>query len=530
VNGDDPEAVLRVSRIAYDFRKQFNRDVVVDLLGYRRLGHNEGDDPSFTQPLMYKKIKAMPSVIAKYSDRLMQEGVVSKAEIDTLRKAYLARLTEAFDLSKTTAATQDLQYEPEASVQFLPDRTTIDRAAAEQVVNAMTTLPPDFHLHPKLKAFIEKRKGVLKGDPIDWATGEALAFGSLLLENHSVRLSGQDVGRGTFSHRHAVLYDYEDGHQYLPLSQLVRPGQRLEVWGSSLSEFAVMGFEFGFSLCSPSTLVMWEGQFGDFVNGAQIVIDQFLSSSEKKWGEPGGLVLLLPHGYEGMGPEHSSARIERFLQLCAQENMQVANCTTPAQYFHILRRQMRAGAEGKPIHKPLVLLTPKSLLRNPLAVSRLDDLTSGTFEEVLRDTSGIPVAGVKRILLCSGKVYYDLQERRKKTNANHVAIVRVEQMYPFPAAALQSALDEYPATAEVYWVQEEPKNMGPWRFMQENIQPLLDGSKRTLKHVGRPESASPAVGTSHRHDYEQNEVVDDAFATTHVARKPKRPKLIKAKK
>jgi 2-oxoglutarate dehydrogenase E1 component len=530
VNGDDPEAVLRVSRMAFDFRQKFNRDVVIDLLCYRRLGHNEGDDPSFTQPVMYKKIKAQSSVVAKYADRLTSEGVVDKADVDGRKKAYVARLSEAFDLSKTTAATELLQFEPEAPVQFLSDRTTIDVATAELVVNTITSMPADFHVHPKLKPLLEKRKTAITGEPFDWGTGEALAFGSLLTEGYSVRLSGQDVGRGTFSHRHMELYDYEDGHKYIPLQQLAKPEQRCEVWGSSLSEYAAMGFEFGFSLASPSTLVMWEAQFGDFVNGAQIVLDQFLSSSEKKWGELCGLVLLLPHGYEGLGPEHSSARIERFLQMCAQENMQVANCTTPAQYFHILRRQLRGGADGKPIRKPLIIFTPKSLLRNPLAVSRLEDLTSGKFEEVLRDTGGAPAAGVKRILLCSGKIYYDLQERRKKTNANHVAILRVEQMYPFPKDALQAALQEYPSANEYYWVQEEPKNMGPWRFMQENIQPLLDGMKRTLRHVTRPESASPAVGTDGRHKYEQNEVVDDAFAEKLVARSPKRPKLIKKKK
>jgi len=530
VNGDDPEAVLRVSRIAFDFRQKFNRDVVIDLNCYRRLGHNEGDDPSFTQPLMYKKIKTHPSVIAKYSDSLVNEGVLDPAGVDARKKAYVARLTAAFDLSKTTAATEALQFEPEAPVHFLSDRTTIDRATAEEVIHAITEIPADFHLHPKLKAMIEKRKTVLADEPFDWGTGEALAFGSLLTEGYSVRLSGQDVGRGTFSHRHMELTDFETGRKYVPLKQLAESRQLCEVWGSSLSEYAAMGFEFGFSLTRPTALVMWEGQFGDFVNGAQIVIDQFLSSSEKKWGELSGLVLLLPHGYEGLGPEHSSARIERFLQMCAQGNMQVANCSSPAQYFHILRRQLRGGSDGNPIRKPLIIFTPKSLLRSPAAVSRLGDLTSGKFEEVLRDTGGAPAAGIKRVLMCSGKIYYDLQERRKETNADHVAILRVEQMYPFPSAELQAALQEYPGAHEFYWVQEEPKNMGPWRFMQENIQPMLDSIKRTLRHITRPESASPAVGTNERHKYEQNEVVDDAFAEKLVARTPKRPKVIKKKK
>ncbi|MEO8130085.1 MAG: multifunctional oxoglutarate decarboxylase/oxoglutarate dehydrogenase thiamine pyrophosphate-binding subunit/dihydrolipoyllysine-residue succinyltransferase subunit, partial [Bryobacteraceae bacterium] len=530
VNGDDPEAVLRVSRIALDFRQKFSRDVVIDLNCYRRLGHNEGDDPSFTQPLMYKKIKALPSVITKYAERLVSEGVLDAAGVDARKKAYVARLTAAFDLSKTTAATEALHFEPEAPVHFLSDRTTINQATAEQVIQAITTIPADFHLHPKLKPLIEKRKAVLAGEPIDFGTAEALAFGSLLTEGYSVRLSGQDVGRGTFSHRHMELTDFENGRKYIPLQALAGKRQLCEVWGSSLSEYAAMGFEFGFSLTRPTALVMWEGQFGDFVNGAQIVIDQFLSSSEKKWGELCGLVLLLPHGYEGLGPEHSSARIERFLQMCAQGNMQVANCSTPAQYFHILRRQLRGGADGNPIRKPLILFTPKSLLRSPLATSRLEDLTGGKFQELLPDTGGAPAAGIKRVLMCSGKIYYDLQERRTKTNANHVAILRVEQMYPFPKEALEAALQEYPGANEFYWVQEEPRNMGPWRFMQENIQPMLDGIKRTLRHITRPESASPAVGTAERHKYEQNEVVDDAFSDKLVARTPKRPKVIKTKK
>lgn len=399
---------------------------------------------------------------------------------------------------------------------------------AQRVIHGITAIPPDFHLHPKLKGFMDKRREALSGAAMDWAFGEAMAFGSLVLDGHPVRLSGQDVGRGTFSQRHLELYDFENGRKHVPLMNLSPDQADFGVWDSSLSEFAVMGFELGVSIVEPNTLVLWEGQFGDFVNGAQIIIDQFLSSAETKWGQPNGLVLLLPHGYEGQGPEHSSARIERFLQLCAENNMQVGNCTTPAQYFHVLRRQMCGAADGKPIRKPLVLFTPKSLLRHAKAISHLDDFTNGRFHEVIEDPS-IPSEKVARILFCSGKVYYDLLQGREQRKADNVAIVRVEMMYPFPQEQIESILRNCPSGAEVYWVQEEPRNMGPWRFIQENLQPLLDGTKRTLHYAGRPEGASPAAGTTKRHEQEQADLVADSFAPRPVTRKPKRVRIVAKK-
>ena len=525
VNADDPEAVVRVAQMAYDFRQHFKKDVIIDIVCYRRHGHNEGDDPTYTQPLMYQKIKQQPTVLTQYSQRLVREKMLTQAEIEERKKAFLARLSEGYDLAKKNADAFELQEAPLAPPPTTAAPTGVSREMAEQVIQGLTTTPADFHLHPKLKGFMDKRREALSGGPIDWAFGEALAFGSLVVEGTPVRLSGQDVGRGTFSQRHSELYDVEDGRKYVPLMNLAPDQASFGVWDSSLSEFAVMGFEFGVTLAEPETLVLWEGQFGDFVNGAQIIIDQFLSSAETKWGQPSGLVLLLPHGYEGQGPEHSSARIERFLQLCAENNLQVGNCTTPAQYFHVLRRQMRGGANGEPILKPLILFTPKSLLRHPKAVSHLDDFTNGVFQEVIDDAT-VQAQNVSRILFCSGKVYYDLIAGREERKAANVAIVRTEMMYPFPQAQIEAILNKYPAAAEVYWVQEEPRNMGPWRFMLESMQGVLETSKRSLHYAGRPESASPAAGTTKRHEQEQSELVSDAFAPRPVTRKPKRVRIV----
>jgi 2-oxoglutarate dehydrogenase E1 component len=524
VNGDDPEAVVRVAQMAYDFRQQFKKDVVIDIVCYRRNGHNETDDPTYTQPLMYQKIKAQPTVLTQYGQRLVREKLLSQADFDARKKAYLAKLSEGYDTAKKNAEAYELEEESIPPAQAMSSQTGIGEELATRVVNGITTTPAEFHLHPKLKGFMDKRREALNGGPIDWAFGEALAFGSLVLEGTPVRLSGQDVGRGTFSQRHLELYDAENGTKFVPMMNLAPDQAHFGVWDSSLSEFAVMGFEFGISLIEPKTLVLWEGQFGDFVNGAQIIIDQFLSSAETKWGQACGLVLLLPHGYEGQGPEHSSARIERFLQLCAENNMQVGNCTTPAQYFHVLRRQMRGGPEGKPIRKPLVLFTPKSLLRSANAVSHLRDFTAGQFQEVI-DDSTVRADKVTRVLFCSGKVYFDLVAGREKHKAENVAIVRTEMMYPFPQAQVEALLKKYPSNAEIYWVQEEPRNMGPWRFMLECMQPLLS-PKRTLHYAGRTESASPAAGTMKRHEQEQNDLVSDAFAPRPVTRKPKRLNIV----
>jgi multifunctional 2-oxoglutarate metabolism enzyme len=525
VNGDDAEAVHRVAQLAFDFRQEFKRDVVVDIVCYRRHGHNEGDDPSYTQPVMYAKIKNQPSTLTQYSQRLLREKLTDPADLDSRRKRYTAFLQEGYELAKRNAEAYELQEIHAVGEPIPPGDTAVERELAEQVINGITSVPPDFNIHPKLKGLLDKRREAIGGAPIDWALGEALAFGTLVLEGTPVRLSGQDVGRGTFSQRHLELFDVVNGAKYTPMQHLAPDQARFEVWNSSLSEFAVMGFEFGFSLADPDTLVLWEGQFGDFVNGAQIIIDQFLASAETKWGQASGLVLLLPHGYEGQGPEHSSARIERFLQLCAEHNMQVGNCTTPAQYFHLLRRHMRGETEGKPVRKPLVLFTPKGMLRHPRAASRIDDFTSGRFYEVLDDRSVQPQS-VKRVLFCSGKVYYDIIAGRESRNISDVAVVRVEQMYPFPHAQLEAVLARYPQAAEVYWVQEEPRNQGPWRFIHECLQPMLDATKRTLFFAGRPEGASPSAGSSKRHEQEQADLVSDAFAARPVARKPKRVRAV----
>ncbi len=522
VNGDDPEACIRVAEIAFDYRQQFKKDVVIDMFCYRRHGHNEADDPSYTQPILYRKIREHPSVAALYSERLIREGAIAQGEIDAVRKRIIDRLREGFEAAQRHAERFEVQelsvVGAEAAAEVSP-RTAIGHDVIERVVRGLTSFPQDFHLHPKLRGFIERRKEVLNGAPIDWAAGEALAFGSLVLEGTPVRLSGQDSGRGTFSQRHLEFYDSEDGHQYVPLRHLDAGQARFDVFDSSLSEYAVMGFEFGYSLGDPLTLVMWEAQFGDFSNGAQIMIDQFISSSESKWGQPSGIVLLLPHGYEGQGPEHSSARIERFLQLAAEGNIQVANCTTPAQYFHLLRRQMHAGHDRRGMRKPLIIFTPKSLLRHPKAVSTLQDFTAGSFWEMLADPVLAAPDRVSRILLCSGKIYYDLLAARAERAAEHVAIARMEQLYPFPKEELLEVLSRYPSTAELLWVQEEPKNMGAWRFIQEQAEPVLESPRRLIRYVGRAESASPAAGSLKRHQQEQAGILEEAFTPGDVARR-----------
>jgi 2-oxoglutarate dehydrogenase E1 component len=446
-------------------------------------------------------------------------------EFDRLRKETAGPLAAAFDAAQQSAERYELQELSAVSTEeiatFCP-RTSVDRKLIEQVVDGITRFPVDFHLHPKLRGFVEKRRELLSRDtPIDWAFGEALAFGSLVLEGTPVRLSGQDSGRGTFSQRHLAFYDSENGARHVPLGHLATDQARFDVFDSSLSEYAVLGFEFGYSVADPLTLVLWEAQFGDFVNGGQILIDQFICCAESKWGQPSGLVLLLPHGFEGQGPEHSSARIERFLTLCAENNMQVANCTTPAQYFHLLRRQMFGGEDRRGIRKPLVIFTPKSLLRHPRAVSTVHDLTSGGFHEVLDDPGPLELERISRVLFCSGKIYYDLLAAREERKADHIAIVRLEQLYPFAQSMVKEILQQYPSTAEVIWAQEEPRNMGPWRFLREQIQPLLEDSRRELRYVGRSESASPATGSHKRHLQEQAEILDEALSPGTAARKGK---------
>ncbi|HEX5226485.1 MAG TPA: multifunctional oxoglutarate decarboxylase/oxoglutarate dehydrogenase thiamine pyrophosphate-binding subunit/dihydrolipoyllysine-residue succinyltransferase subunit [Bryobacteraceae bacterium] len=515
VNGDDPEACIRVAQMAYDFRQTFKRDVVIDMFCYRRHGHNEGDDPSYTQPILYRKIRNHPSVATSYSEALVRDKLIDGDHAAQVRKSFTRRLNEIYDASKQSREQYEVQelaaIDPEEMVAPRPE-TAVDRAAIERVVNGITTFPDEFHVHPKLEGFLKKREEILNGAPIDWATAETLAFGTLVLERTPIRLSGQDSGRGTFSQRHLELYDSETGERYIPLQHLAPNQARFDVFDSSLSEYAVMGFEFGYSVADPLTLVLWEAQFGDFANGAQIMIDQFIASAESKWGQPSGLVLLLPHGYDGQGPEHSSARIERFLTLCAEDNMQIVNASTPAQYFHLLRRQMHGGLDRRGVRKPLIVFTSKRMLRHVKAVSSVNDLMTGSFREVLDDTTGIELSRVSRVLLCSGQVYYDILAAREERKISDVAIVRLEQLYPFQAGQLRDILARYPETADVVWVQEEPRNMGGWRFVQENLQPILDSTQRVLRYAGRAASASPASGSLKRHQEELAELLDQAFS------------------
>jgi 2-oxoglutarate dehydrogenase E1 component len=515
VNGDDPEAAVRVLEIAFDFRQRFKKDVVIDMICYRRHGHNEGDDPSYTQPILYRKIKTHPSVAKLYEERLVREGIIGREDSEAMRKEASARLSVAYDAVQQRSErfeVQELSAVPSEDIGDYCPRTSVNLEELDQVTRGMTQFPENFHLHPKLRGFVDKRRDVIaKNGTVDWAFGEALAFGTLVVEGTPVRLSGQDSGRGTFSQRHLAFYDAENGARYVPMQHLTPQQGKFDVVDSSLSEYAVLGFEFGYSMADPLTMVIWEAQFGDFANGAQIMIDQFISTSEQKWGQPTSLVMLLPHGFEGQGPEHSSARIERFMTLCAENNMLVCNATTPAQYFHMLRRQMYGGTDRRGMRKPLIVFTPKSLLRHPRAVSTLHDFTSGGFSEILGDSLVADASRVSRVVFCSGKIYYDMLAAREERKADHVALIRVEQLYPFAADQARDILARYPATAEVVWAQEEPRNMGPWRALRENIQSLLDESRREIRYVGRPESASPATGSGKRHQQEQAEIVNDAL-------------------
>jgi len=517
VNGDDPDACLRVAQMAYDYRQRFKRDVVIDMFCYRRHGHNEADDPSYTQPILYRRIRQHPSVATLYSQTLMREGAVDSNQIDQMKKAVHQRLSDVYDAAKKTTERYQVQelsdLDPEDMDAPIPN-TAVGADTLAHILEGITTFPAGFHVHPKLEGFLKKRRDVISGAPMDWATAETLAFGSLVLERTPVRLSGQDSGRGTFSQRHLELYDYESGDRYVPLQHLSTNQAHFDVFDSSLSEYAVMGFEFGYSVADPRTLVLWEAQFGDFANGAQIMIDQFIVSAESKWSQPSGLVLLLPHGYEGQGPEHSSARLERFLQLCADDNIQVVNASTPAQYFHVLRRQMHGGHDRRGVRKPLIIFTPKRMLRHPKAVSVLSELASGAFREVIDHTGAIDPARVRRVMICSGQIYYDLVAALEERKASDIAILRLEQIYPFPADQLREILNRYPQSADVMWVQEEPRNMGAWRFVQEQLQPILEANEatpRVLQYAGRAPSASPSAGSLKRHQQEHADLVEEAF-------------------
>jgi 2-oxoglutarate dehydrogenase E1 component len=527
VNGDDPEAVVYAAKIAIEFRQRFHKPVVVDMFCYRRFGHNEGDEPGFTQPLMYRRIKEHPTTLEIYGRQLVGEGLVTEAEIDRMKADWRTKLDQEMEAGQGYRSNKADWLDgvwsglKVAETGDAPRRgvTGVPVAQLKEIGTKLTTVPEGFRVHRTVQRFLDaRRKAIDSGEGIDWATAETLAFGSLLTEGERVRLSGQDSERGTFSQRHSVLYDQESEERYIPLNHIAPDQARFEVINSMLSEEAVLGFEYGYSLSEPNALVMWEAQFGDFVNGAQVVIDQFISSGERKWLRMSALVMLLPHGYEGQGPEHSSARLERFLQLCAEDNMQVANLTTPANYFHALRRQL-----NREFRKPLILMTPKSLLRHKRAVSRLDEMGADTtFHRLLWDDAEVlkgeaiklaPDDRIRRVVLCSGKVYFDLYEEREKRGLDNVYLLRVEQLYPFPAKALIAELSRF-RKAEIVWCQEEPKNMGAWTFIEPYLEWVLgqiDATARRARYVGRPASAATATGMMSKHLAQLNAFLDEAL-------------------
>ncbi|MFA9478700.1 2-oxoglutarate dehydrogenase E1 component [Phycisphaerales bacterium AB-hyl4] len=514
VNGESPEAVASVVRLAMDFRREFKRDVVIDMYCYRRRGHNEGDEPGFTQPIMYDAIEKRKSVHEGYLDHLLQLGGVTQEDADRIahrRTELLEKELSAARSENYVSQAQELggiweNYFGGLESSVADVNTGYDKAELQSLLEKQTRLPDDFNFHPKIKRLHRIRRQMAEGArSLDWASAEALAMATLSVEGYRVRLSGQDCQRGTFSHRHAVVHDIKTGETYCPLQHLAEGQAPIEIVNSPLSEAGVMGFEFGYSLDYPDGLVMWEAQFGDFVNAAQVIIDQFLVSAEDKWRRLNALVLLLPHGFEGQGPEHSSARLERFLMLSAEDNIQVCNPTTPAQYFHLLRRQVL-----RPWRKPLIVMSPKSLLRHPAAVSSIDAMASGRFHRVLADVSTEPRKDVSRVLLCSGKIYYELAEQREKLERNDVAILRLEQYYPFPDKALAKAIEPYGKQVPVYWVQEEPVNMGAWPMLRRDHCTRLLG-RWPFEGIGRPESASPATGSRAAHQIEQERVIAEAF-------------------
>ncbi|MGZ9104845.1 MAG: 2-oxoglutarate dehydrogenase E1 component [Rhodoplanes sp.] len=526
-NGDDPEAVVFAAKVATEFRQKFQKPVVIDMFCYRRFGHNEGDEPSFTQPSMYKKIRSHPTTLEIYGKKLVEQEVVTVGEVEKMKADWRARLDAELEASHSYKANKADWLDGRwaklkaAETSEAPRRgdTGVALETLRQIGEKIATVPPTFHVHRTIQRFLDqRRKAIETGEGIDWATAEALAFCSLLIEGHMVRLSGQDVERGTFSQRHSVLIDQESESRHTPFNY-VRPGQaRYEVINSMLSEEAVLGFEYGYSLAEPNALVLWEAQFGDFANGAQVVIDQFVSSGERKWLRMSGLVLLLPHGYEGQGPEHSSARLERYLQMCAEDNMQVANCTTPANHFHILRRQLK-----RDFRKPLILMTPKSLLRHKRAVSPLAAMGPNTaFHRLLPDdadrggdarTKLVEAQKIRRVVLCSGKIYYDLYEEREKSGIDDIYLLRVEQLYPFPAKELLMRLSRF-KSAELVWCQEEPRNMGAWHFVEPYLEWELNqigAEYRRPRYVGRPPAASPAAGLMSKHLAQLKAFLDDAL-------------------
>jgi 2-oxoglutarate dehydrogenase E1 component len=527
VNGDDPEAVVYAAKVAIEFRMKFHKPVVIDMFCYRRFGHNEGDEPAFTQPIMYRSIRSHKTTVQIYGQKLIDEGHLTEDEFEKMKADWRAHLESEWEVGQsykpnkadwldgawTGLRTADNQDEQRRGKTAMPLKTL------KEIGKKLTEVPEDFEAHRTISRFLEtRRKMIDSGEGIDWSTAEALAFGSILLDGNPVRLSGQDSERGTFSQRHSVLYDQRDENRYIPLNNLSAAQAKYEVVNSMLSEEAVLGFEYGYSLADPKALTLWEAQFGDFANGAQVVFDQFISSGERKWLRMSGLVCLLPHGYEGQGPEHSSARLERFLQLCAEDNMQVAYCTTPANYFHILRRQLK-----RDFRKPLILMTPKSLLRHKRAVSTLAEMSGeSAFHRLLWDDAQLlpdqPIKLVKdskirRVVLCSGKVYYDLYEEREKRGINNIYLLRVEQLYPFPAKALINELSRF-RNAEMTWCQEEPKNMGAWSFIDPYLEWVLahiDAKHQRVRYTGRPAAASPATGMMSKHLAQLQAFLEDAL-------------------
>ncbi|MFE7972305.1 multifunctional oxoglutarate decarboxylase/oxoglutarate dehydrogenase thiamine pyrophosphate-binding subunit/dihydrolipoyllysine-residue succinyltransferase subunit [Streptomyces shenzhenensis] len=513
VNGDDPEAVVRVARLAFEFRQAFNKDVVIDLICYRRRGHNESDNPAFTQPLMYDLIDKKRSVRKLYTESLIGRGDITLEEAEQALQDYQGQLEKVFtEVREATSqpAAAAVQEPQDGFPVAVP--TAVSSEVVKRIAESQVNIPDRVTVHPRLLPQLQRRAAMVEDDTIDWGMGETLAVGSLLLEGTPVRLAGQDSQRGTFGQRHAVLIDRETGEDYTPLLYLSEDQARLNVYNSLLSEYAAMGFEYGYSLARPDALVMWEAQFGDFVNGAQTVVDEFISSAEQKWGQTSGVVLLLPHGYEGQGPDHSSARPERFLQLCAQNNMTVAMPTLPSNYFHLLRWQVH-----NPHHKPLVVFTPKSMLRLKAAASKADEFTSGQFRPVIGDDS-VDAAAVKKVVFCAGKVYYDLDAERKKRGVTDTAIIRIERLYPLPGAELQAEIAKYPNAEKYLWAQEEPANQGAWPFIALNLIDHLDlavGADvphgERLRRISRPHGSSPAVGSAKRHQAEQEQLVREVF-------------------
>ena len=527
VNGDDPEAVVYAAKVATEFRMKFHKPVVIDMFCYRRYGHNEGDEPSFTQPLMYRRIRSHPTVVQVYSQRLVAEGLVSETEVEQMRSDWRAHLEAEYEAGQNYRPNKADWLDGEWSGLKVADsadeqrrgKTALPMKKLKEIGKVLTTIPEGFNAHRTIQRFMENRaKMVETGEGIDWAMAEAFAFAGLCLDGHKIRLSGQDCERGTFSQRHSVLYDQDTEARYIPLANLSPTQARYEVINSMLSEEAVLGFEYGYSLARPNALTLWEAQFGDFANGAQVVFDQFISSGERKWLRMSGLVCLLPHGYEGQGPEHSSARLERFLQLCAEDNMQVAYCSTPANYFHILRRQMK-----RDFRKPLILMTPKSLLRHKRCISTLAELSgNSTFHRLLWDDAEYlkdqPIQLVKdpkirRVVMCTGKVYFDLYEEREKRGINDVYLLRVEQLYPFPAKALITELSRF-KNAEFVWCQEEPKNMGAWSFIEPYLEWVfahIGAKHKRARYAGRAAAASPATGLMSKHMAQLEAFLEDAL-------------------